>query len=430
MTPTRMAPAAIRFATIILPAVVWVVAAALLWRTSVPDGLRLPRLDAAGVFPTEHLERTARFERFLRVDVLLALAGQLAVLGLVARRGPALARRLPGPALGRAVVLGALCLAAVWLVRLPFGYAAHRWQRRYGLDPRGDLDWLVDRLPSPIAPAVTLAAVAALVVLGRRLGPRWWVAAAPLAVAAAVLAVLVQPLATTLRPLRDPSLAADLDALARRQGLDGVQVGVERASKRTRQANAEAVGLGPTRRIVFWDTVLDGRFRRDEVRVLAAHEVAHHARQHPWKGLAWFALFALPAAYAVARAARRRGGPGDPGAVPTVLLAVAVLQVVSLPLVGALSRRYEAEADWEALRATRDPAAAKALFRRFSEVNLDQPRPPRWAFVLFADHPSLLDRIAMAEAWAASRGGGGPVSTRGAPPTPRVTGGRTSRART
>jgi STE24 endopeptidase len=221
-----------------------------------------------------------------------------------------------------------------------------------------------------------------------------------LAAGFAAVAVLVEPLlGPKLRPIGRTAVAADVRALA-----GEVRVGVERASARTRRANAEAIGLGPTRRIVLWDTLLDGRFTRPEIRVVTAHEAAHLERRHALKGLGWFALFALPCAFLVGRATQRRGGPARPAAVPVLLLAVASLQVASLPVVSALTRRYEAEADWLALEATRDPAAARSLFRRFSQVNVAEPDPPTWAFVLFSDHPTLLQRIAMAQRFAARSG--------------------------
>jgi STE24 endopeptidase len=75
--------------------------------------------------------------------------------------------------------------------------------------------------------------------------------------------------------------------------------------------------------------------------------------------------------------------------------------VAALPFENVVSRRYEAEADWVALRVTRDPAAARGLFERFARTNLTPPSPPAWSYVLLATHPSLDRRVAAAAAWAA-----------------------------
>jgi STE24 endopeptidase len=394
MTATRTV---LRIGTLFLFALGWALAARALWATEVPSGLDLPDVSAGDEFRPAELRRAARHDAFLRWDFLLALLAQLGALAFVAWRAPRWAARLPGPVLIRGLALGAIAFGAAWLVRLPFGLAAHWWERRYGLATRGYAGWLWHRLPGAGELAVLIGAILVAMLLGRLLGRRWWLASAPIAVALAAALVVAQPLVgPTLRPLGPRPVAAALEAVA-----GAVPVRVERASRRTRRANAEALGLGPTRRIVLWDTLLDGRFARAEVRVVTAHESAHHARNHALRGLAWFALFALPCAFVVARVAGQRGGPSEPAAIPVLVLAVACLQIAALPVAGVITRRYEAEADWLALERTRDPAAAESLFRRFSHVNVDQPDPPRWAFVLLADHPTLLDRIAMARAWRA-----------------------------
>jgi STE24 endopeptidase len=169
----------------------------------------------------------------------------------------------------------------------------------------------------------------------------------------------------------------------------------------TSAANAFAAGLGPSRRVVLWDTLLDGRFTLGEIRVVLAHELGHLARNHIWKGLAWYALFAIPGAFVVALATRRRGGLTQPAAVPLAIFVIALLQLVALPVQNLITRRIEAEADWAALQTTRDPRAAEGLFARFSTTSLIAPRPPTWAYLLLADHPTIVQRIAMAEAWRA-----------------------------
>ena len=92
---------------------------------------------------------------------------------------------------------------------------------------------------------------------------------------------------------------------------------------------------------------------------------------------------------------------GAPAAVPLALLAIVVLDLLALPLQNAISRHMEAEADWEALQATRDPAAATALFKRFVSTTLDEPSPSTLEYLVLENHPTIEQRIAMAEAWRA-----------------------------
>ena len=218
-------------------------------------------------------------------------------------------------------------------------------------------------------------------------------------------AILLQPLvaAPRLEPLRNRALAADIRELGTRLGVRPRDVSVKDAAERTTRINAEVVGYGPTLEVVLWDTLLDGRVPAAEIRFIAAHELAHVARRHVWKGVAWFALLATPIAFAIAKATRRRGGLGEPAVVPLAVLAAVGVQLALLPFANAVSRRYEAEADWVALQATRDPTAARGLFERFATTNLASPSPPSWSYVLLATHPSLDERIALAEAWRVSR---------------------------
>jgi STE24 endopeptidase len=302
-------------------------------------------------------------------------------------------------------VLVALAIAvSLWLARLPVGLVAHWWRRRYGIARQDYLEWLVDPwLELAAEAAVTCAAVAVAMMLAARLGPRWWLAGAPLFAVGAAVLVLAQPLLLEPRvePLRDARLEADIRALAERTGVGSVDVVVRDAASRTRAGNAEVYGLGPTRRVVLWDTLLDGGYTGGEIRVLVAHELAHVARDHIWKGLGWVGLLALPATFFVARAAELRGGLQRAEAVPVALLAVLCLEFALLPATNVLSRRYEAEADWGALEATEDPASSRALTLRLARASLADPDPPTWAFVLRRTHPTAMQRIAMAIEWEA-----------------------------
>ena len=94
---------------------------------------------------------------------------------------------------------------------------------------------------------------------------------------------------------------------------------------------------------------------------------------------------------------RRRGVL--PAAVPLSLLVIVVLDLLSLPVYNVISRHMEAEADWKALETTHRPEPAESLFKEFTIQSLNDPDPPTWSYVLFDSHPSVEERIAMAEAW-------------------------------
>jgi len=128
--------------------------------------------------------------------------------------------------------------------------------------------------------------------------------------------------------------------------------------------------------------------------------------RHILKGLAWFALLALPGAFLIAEVTRRRGGLEQPANLPYALLVLTVVGLLAGPLENVISRRYEAEADWRALEATHDPAAQRSLFERFQQTSLDEPNPPLLDYLWLENHPTTMQRIAMAERWRERRSSG------------------------
>ena len=219
-------------------------------------------------------------------------------------------------------------------------------------------------------------------------------------------------------PLRDPSLAADISRLERVEHVQGTPVRVQNVSSWTDQANAFTVGFGPSTHVVLWDTILDERFSRDEQDVVIAHELGHVRSRHIVKAIGWTALLVLPTLWLLALATRRRGGVGDPANLPYVILVLTVLALLTAPLQNAVSRRYEAEADWRALNATRDPARTTRLFQQFGKTSLEEPSPPLSDYLWLENHPTLAaaNRDG-AGVEGASRGANG-LPSRGGPGSP------------
>ena len=382
-----------------------IAAGILLWRTEVPD-LALPDLDPSAYFSAAELERIDDYRRVSRLLYLAGLAVEICVLALCVWKARPLAARLGRLGRGRirtGILVGLAVVAAVWLAGLPFGAVTHVRRSDYGLTEQGWGGWLLDRLTSLAVEAVLVTiAVAGTLWLAGRLGRRWWVAGAPALVGIAVVFVLaqplvVQPLFNRIEPLPDRELAGRIEELAARMGVDVDDVRVADASRRTTTANAYVAGIGPTRRVVLYDTLLDGRFTEGEILVIAAHELAHVERRHLWKGLAWFALLAVPGVFLLARVTDRWGGLAEPRLVPLGLAIAFAYVLVTQPLANAVSRRYEAEADWIALRTTEDPESAVSLDQRFVTTGLSDPDPPAWVTFWLGTHPTPMERIAMAE---------------------------------
>jgi STE24 endopeptidase len=404
MTATRLAKAA----TLFVLASGWVVAGWFLWETTVPDDLHLPHVDPHRYWSAHALHRAKHFDDFLRWEWAIATVVELAALAVLAWLGPRLARAWELGRVATGVMVGAVTTLALWAVGLPFGLVALWWGRRYGIDKQDYSSWLLDQWPSLVSQVVGLTILLTiLLLLAGRFGRRWWLVAGPLLTLIAFVLVLVLPYVLTIgdRKPHHTKLAAEVRALAKREGVGSTPLRIETASDRTTAANAESIGIGPSARVVLWDTLLSGRYSAGEIKVVAAHEFGHVARRHIWKGLGWYALITIPGLFVVAAATRRRGGMARPEVVPFALLVIALFNLALTPFTNAITRRYEAEADWRALQTTHDPASAVKLFRHFGRFDLSDPDPPGWSYVWIDNHPTLAQRIAMAQAWRRLNGG-------------------------
>src|SRR5580765_2183111 len=400
-TATRKWPAWGAATITVLAAAVWLIAAYLLLRTTVPADLHLSGLSPHRFFSASELARTARYERFVRIVVVLSLVAEIVALLVLTRRAPRIARDTGLGPIGAGMIVAMITLAVLWAVDLPFSTALRWWDQRHDLTEGSWIEWLVApwaQLAGGVA--FVMLQVAVVMFFARRSPRNWWLPVTPIFLALAAIFLVSFPYldAGGINRPATPQLRADVRTLEQAEGID-TPVDVEKVSNLTTQVNAFSVGLGPTERVVVWDTLLDGRFSNAEIRVVLAHEFGHIAHHHLWKGLAWAALFTFPIAFGVARITARRGGLGNPGLLPFGALVLVLLNIAITPLTNVVSRRYEGEADWSALKAAKSPAAQKKLMQQFAETSLQQPNPPTWSYIFFDTHPTLMQRIAMAQAW-------------------------------
>lgn len=277
--------------------------------------------------------------------------------------------------------------------------------RRAGLLTQSLASWLGDRAKAlAIGGALGLVAVEVVYGLLRWSPDRWWLWASGALAAGLVLLTLVVPiwlvpLFYRLTPLEDPGLRGRILALAARMGVGAAQVAVADFSRKGRVANAAVVGLGRTRRILVSDTLLR-EFPVEEVEVVLAHELGHHARGHLTQGLLLQGALLVGALWIADRALRAGAsalglaGPADPAGLPLLALVVTGLGLLATPPIAAWSRRLEREADRIALDVSGAPGAFVAAMERLGRLNLAERRPGRLRELLFATHPSLDERIA------------------------------------
>jgi len=384
----------------------WLVAASRLWRTSVPPDLATPSLEPGDFFSASLLEEAQSYQRFLDVTDILSTLAMLAALGLFAVVGARFARESAAGRVGTGMLLGMLALAFVWLAQLPFGLAQLWWVRRHDVTDIGYPEWLLEHWITAGGEFLFISLALLIVMAIAGVWPRrWWLAAPPALALVSLAFAFTQPyLLPGLDRPDDPGLADDVERLAADQDISEPDVRVMDTYGATEAPNAVAMGIGPSERVVLWDTLVDD-FDPGETRVVLAHELAHLSRDHILELLAWTVLLSLPVAFLVAVATRRRGGMREPAAVPVAVLVVALLTVATTPLDGAFSQSHEAEADWIALESTEDADAAEELFVEFTRGALLDPDPPWWSHAAIGSHPTILDRLEMTAAWRERDGG-------------------------
>jgi STE24 endopeptidase len=380
---------------------VWIWAATQLWQTTVPGDLKLPRLNAHDWFTSRQLAQATSFERFLAIDSLLATITLVVVLGLYARGYRRFTSQSAAGRIGTGLLLGMLAFAFVWLAQLPFGLAAVAWERSHGVSKQGYFEWIVDSWFSLGGQFLFVCAAIAIVMALARPFPRtWWIPGGVVFTLLALGFTAASPyLIPDLGKLHRHDLRVAATHLAKVENVRDVTVSVEKVHEFTTAPNAEATGIGPGKHVILWDTLIRKPFTSREIRPVIAHELAHLKRDHVLKGVGLFALFAFPLAFAIAVVTRGRGGMYEPGAVPLAILVVVVLGIVTTPLQNAFVRRYETEADWVGLSATRDPAAQRSAMKLLAVTSKSRPDPPKLEHLFEDGHPTIMERIALTKAW-------------------------------
>jgi STE24 endopeptidase len=310
------------------------------------------------------------------------------------------------PPVAAAAAYSALVTAFSSFVRTPLAFWRGWWrEQRWGFSTHGAGGWLADRAKG-LAVSLVLGAAAwtAAVALARAL-PGWWALPAGAALAVAVLflsfvaPIVLEPLFNRFRPLEDETLAADLLRLSERAGVPVREVLVADASRRTTKVNAYVSGIGRTRRVVLFDTLLAAA-DPVAVQVVVAHELGHRRDRHV---ATLTALAMAGAAVAVAVLWAVLGTRiGDPRTLPQAVLLLFALELPAAPALSWLSRRFERAADRCSLDLTEEPEAFARAHVGLARRNLSDLEPPRLVYLFLFSHPTPPERLALGRAWRAA----------------------------
>jgi Zn-dependent protease with chaperone function len=374
---------------------------------------RLEPVDVAAqtYFSPAYIERAEHFRTGQLWLYGARLVIEIGVLVYVVRRPPR------GPFARRPVASGAAVAAglsvAVTALTLPVSAIARERAKDVGLVTQNWVGWAGDVVKSTAIEAVIIGLGGALLVFAiRRLGRRWWIPASAVVVAFGVIStyatpVVIDPLFNRFVRLGGPLRGEVLDLAAKADVKVGEVYEMD-ASRRTTAANAYVNGIGSTKRVVIYDTLLKD-FAPREVRGVVAHELGHvHYRDVP-RGLLYLLIVTPFGMLAVARLGERMAPRDGRSPVPAVALAIALIAPATTMISNQLSREVEARADRFSMGLTHDPQGLIEFQRKITTQNVGDPDPPRWVSFLLGTHPTAVQRIGQALAFSRqSRAGGSP----------------------
>jgi Zn-dependent protease with chaperone function len=267
--------------------------------------------------------------------------------------------------------------------------------------------WMGDLAKSIGVDLAIGSVLAALVLLAMCRVRRWWIVlwagSLPLVILGVIATpLIIDPLFNDFRPLRDVRLKNDLLTEASRAGIEAARVYEVDKSKQTTTMNAYVTGLGPSKRIVLWDTLL-AKLDHDEILAVMGHEMGHYVLHHIWKGLAFEALVTL-IGFALAQWLFERGlarwgarwrvqGRGDAASLPWLLALASILAFLFSPVYSSFSRHIEHQADQFALELTHLNEAAATSEVKFAEDSKVNPSPNRFIEFWRYSHPAAQRRI-------------------------------------
>jgi STE24 endopeptidase len=401
----------VRIGVTAVAAVVVAEAAAWLLR---PRHIEQPvHVDENAYFSHDELTKARDYASGQRLILVGGLLAEGVVLVLLAAGRPAITRRAferlgERPVLGGAAAAAGLSLS-IAVVTVPFGIWAHERSVDVGLSTQSIGGWLSDWGKGTAISAILAGLVGTFALwLIRRFRSRWWIPGSVAVVIAATILtwlapVVLAPLFNKFDKLPPGQARNDVLELAKKAGVNVGQIYVVDASKRTTAINAYVNGIGSSKRVVLYDTLVHD-LNRGERRAVVAHELGHVHGNDIQRGLLFVAIVTPLSLVFISLVAggiaRRRGAePGTPAYLPAFALAIAATSFVIGIAGNQLSRSVEARADTFSLQLTHDPQGMIQLQEQLADRNLSDPDPPGIYTFLFGTHPPAVDRIGAALAW-------------------------------
>ncbi|MDI1258537.1 M48 family metallopeptidase [Aquabacterium sp.] len=297
------------------------------------------------------------------------------------------------------------------LVDLPLAaWSTFRIEQRHGFNRMSLKMWIGDQLKEALLGLLLGAPIAALILwLMGAAGPQWWLWAWGAWVGFSLLLMIVfpifiAPLFNKFAPLEDDTLKNKVESLMTRCGFAAKGLFVMDGSKRSAHANAYFTGLGSSKRVVFYDTLLS-RLSHGEIEAVLAHELGHFKHKHVLKRMVgMFAMSLLGFAllgwlsrqvffYQGLGVTPNLSAPNDALALLLFMLAVPVVMFFVAPVFAHFSRRDEFQADAYACAHAQADDLRQALIKLYKDNSSTLTPDPLYVRFYYS-HPPASERMA------------------------------------
>lgn len=227
---------------------------------------------------------------------------------------------------------------------------------------------------------------------------RWYLISAIIIIKISLISTYIYPyideMENDLIVMDEGDLKSKIQGLAKDAGIEDIDIRIIEKSQETASMNAYMTGMGKSRRIVFWDTTLNG-LNEEEILSVAAHEMGHYKKNHIQKSTTLAILGMLISFILLDKIMKKYKGKDYRKIeyLPHILFIANVIALLSTPIETAYSRKNEIEADKFAIELTDDSYTNGALEIRFINSNLspiDVKGLYKW---LAYDHPTTRERI-------------------------------------
>ena len=297
-----------------------------------------------------------------------------------------------------------LFLALYALFSLPLTYYASYYRlHEYGLSTMSLgrwIEYILKKNGVVMATAIALTWIPYLII--KKSPKRWWLYIWAISIPILIFFAIIQPMVISpifhdFYPMKNKNLEKKILALADCAGIEGSRVYEVRMSADTKAMNAYMVGIGPSKQIVLWDTIIHG-LSEDELLFVMGHEMGHYVLNHIWIQIGyitainffilWFFFFAGT------RIARRfKISLADYASLPLFLFLFNFITLITNPIDNLFSRMAERQADMFGIELTKNNDAAGRAFVKLQQENLGNPNPG-WYFMTWrGSHPSIASRI-------------------------------------